>query len=93
MVNATGTEIAGVSLTPEINSILIGLILIAIAIVILWKLRHFIINSILGLIALFLLQFFGIQIPINIITLLIAGVLGLIGVGLMILLTVLGFTF
>ena len=80
-------------LTPEINSIVIGLFLVIIAIVVLWKLKQFIINSALGVIALFLLQFVGISIPINPITVIISAVLGLAGVGLMVLLAVLGFTF
>ncbi len=96
VVNVTRIETTSegaFGLSPELNSIVIGLVLVVLAIVILWKLKQFIINSVLGVIALFLLQFVGINIPINLVTIIIAAVLGLIGVGLMVLLTVLGFRF
>ncbi|MBI4406292.1 pro-sigmaK processing inhibitor BofA family protein [Candidatus Micrarchaeota archaeon] len=92
MVNAS----AGVSafgLSPEANAGIIGLLLIVIAVLVLWRLRHFIINSLLGIIALFLLQFVGIDISINVVTIIVAAVLGLIGVGLLVILSVLGFSF
>ncbi len=92
MVNASiGANVFGLS--PETNALAIGVILIVIAVLVLWKLRHFIINSLLGIIALFLLQFAGINIPINVVTVIVAAVLGLIGVGLLVILTVLGFSF
>lgn len=91
MVEAAG--IAWFPLDTGTKSIIVGLLLLVIAIVVLWKLRHFIVNSLLGVIALFLLQLIGISIPINIVTMIIAAVLGLVGVGLMVLLHVLGVNF
>ncbi|MDP3742183.1 MAG: pro-sigmaK processing inhibitor BofA family protein [Candidatus Micrarchaeota archaeon] len=96
IVNVTqaGTTSHGMfGLTPAVNGIVVGLLLVLLAIVILWKLKQFIINSALGLMALFLLQFVGITIPVNLVTIIVSAVLGLIGVGLMVLLTVLGFKF
>ena len=90
-VNVSGSS--GLGLSPEINGVVIGLLLIVIAIAVLWKLRHFVVNSLLGLVALFLLQLVGVSVPVNLVTIIVAGVLGLIGVGLMVLLTVLGFKF
>ncbi|MFH0713613.1 MAG: pro-sigmaK processing inhibitor BofA family protein [Candidatus Micrarchaeota archaeon] len=94
VVNNTEKTSSGVfGLSTDVQAIIVGLLLVLVAILVLWKMRKFIVNSILGVIALFLLQFAGITIPINIITIIVAGVLGLIGVGIMVLLIVLGFTF
>ncbi len=84
---------ANFELDAGVKSVVVGLLLVLVAVLVLWKLRHFIANSLLGLIALFLLQFIGINIPINLVTIIVAGVLGLVGVGLMVLLNVIGFTF
>lgn len=84
---------AGFQVSTGFNNIVIGLLLIAVAVLVLWKLRNFIVNSALGVIALFLLGFIGITVPVNLVTIIIAGVLGLVGVGLMVLLVVLGFRF
>ncbi len=84
----------GIVLSSEAKATIVGLLLIAIALLVLWKLRHFIVNSALGLVALLFLKWItGIDVSINILTVIVAGVLGLAGVGLMVLLTVLGFTF
>ena len=91
MVEAAG--IAWFPLDAGTKGIIVGLLFLVIAIVVLWKLRHFIVNSLLGVIALFLLQLIGINIPINLVTMIIAAVLGLVGVGLMVLLHVLGVNF
>lgn len=94
VVNNTGKTSSGIfGLSTDVQTIIVGLLLVLVAVLVLWKMRKFIVNSILGVIALFLLQFAGIAIPINPITIIVAGVLGLIGVGIMVLLTVLGFTF
>lgn len=93
-INETASgSIANIVLPPEVNGVIVGLLLLVIAILVLWKLRQLIINSVLGIIALFLLGFLGIQIPINAITLIVAAALGLVGVGLMVLLKVMGFAF
>ncbi len=89
----SGNSNGAFGLTPAVNSAVVGLVLVLLAVVILWKLKQFIVNSALGIIALFLLQFIGITIPINAVTIIVSAVLGLVGVGLMVLLTALGFRF
>ncbi len=75
----------------EPKAMAVGLLLIVLAVLVVWKLRHFVVNSLLGIVALFLLKLVGIDIPVNLTTIIISGVLGLVGVGLMVILTSLGF--
>jgi len=53
--------------------------------------RYLVVNSIFGLIVLALAKFFGLAVPINIITVLICALAGIPGALLVIILTLLGF--
>ncbi len=69
---------------------LVAVGLVVAAILILWFLRKFIVNSILGLIALVVLNVLGFQIPINLVSIVVCGLLGLFGVGVLLLLSLFG---
>lgn len=92
-LNATQNPASSALISPGLQTTLVGVLLIVVALLVLWRFRQVIVNSVLGIIALFLLQVIGILIPINLVTIIISAALGLIGVGLMVLLYVLGFSF
>ncbi|MEW5955268.1 MAG: hypothetical protein AB1626_01880 [Candidatus Micrarchaeota archaeon] len=81
------------SLTPPLGgweSLLIAVILIVIAVLVFWRLKNFIINSVLGIVALFVLKLLGLQVAISIVNIVLVGLLGLLGLALIILLGLLG---
>ncbi len=73
---------------------LLGIILIIIAIAFVFFLKNFLANSVLGIAALLVINYFGVasgvNIPINLITVVITGILGLAGAGLILVLYFLG---
>ncbi|MBI5636110.1 pro-sigmaK processing inhibitor BofA family protein [Candidatus Micrarchaeota archaeon] len=72
-----------------------AVILIALAIVVIKLVKKILVNSVLGVIALLAVNYFGaslgVKIPLTIVTFLICAVLGLAGVGLLIIAQLLGF--
>lgn len=73
---------------------LLGVILIIIAIAFVFFLKNFLVNSVLGIAALLVINYFGVasgvNVPINLLTVLITGILGLAGAGLILILYFLG---
>jgi inhibitor of the pro-sigma K processing machinery len=73
---------------------LIGIVLILLALGIVFWLKNFLANSVIGLGALLIINYlgvsYGINLPINILTIVITGILGLAGVGLLLVLNFLG---
>ena len=67
----------------------IGFIIISL-IIVFYLLKRIIVNSILGIVALFVLKILGFTIPINIITILITVLFGLGGVGVLLILRLFG---
>ncbi|MFH1056657.1 MAG: pro-sigmaK processing inhibitor BofA family protein [Candidatus Micrarchaeota archaeon] len=67
-----------------------GIVLILLAIGLVFKFKNFLANSLFGIAALLVINYFGtsygISVPINLITFLITGILGLAGAGLLLLL-------
>ncbi len=67
-----------------------GVLLIILAIAVVFFLKNFLANSVFGIAALLVINYFGtasgINLPINLITVIICGVLGLAGAGLILLL-------
>ncbi|MBI5229010.1 pro-sigmaK processing inhibitor BofA family protein [Candidatus Micrarchaeota archaeon] len=70
--------------------LVLGIVLVVLAVLLLWLLRRFIINSVLGIAALVALEVFGIHISLSASNIIIVAVLGLLGVGLLALLSLLG---
>lgn len=72
-----------------------AIILIILAIVIIKLIKKLLVNSVLGVIALLAINYFGatlgIKIPLTLVTFIICAVLGLAGVGLLIISQLLGF--
>jgi len=60
--------------------LILGIILIGITLLIMYFLKHFIVNSIIGIVGLFLLTFIGVKLPF-IVTLIITAIFGLAGLG------------
>lgn len=85
---------AAVLALPSWGLVVIGLILIVVAIAIIFALKNLLANSILGIAALLVINYYGtasgINIPINLMTVLISGLLGLAGAGLILVLYFLG---
>ncbi len=81
---------AAVVIAPSWLAALIGVVLVLLAIWLVFSLGNFLVNSILGIAALLVINFFGsasgISVPINLLTVLICGILGLAGAGLILLL-------
>ena len=92
MLEANATEWFPVIAPPlgSWESLLIAVILIVIAVLVVWKLKNFIVNSILGVIALFILKLLGLQVALSLINIILVGLLGLLGLGLIIILGLLG---
>jgi len=67
-----------------------GIVLVILAIVVVFFLKNFLANSVFGIAALLVINYFGtasgINLPINLLTVVICGVLGLAGAGLILLL-------
>jgi len=70
-----------------------AVVLIVIAIVVLFLFKRFLVNTVLGVIALLLINFFGkpygLELPLSIINVIITGIFGLAGVGALLLLKLL----
>ncbi|MDD4331017.1 MAG: pro-sigmaK processing inhibitor BofA family protein [Methanosarcinaceae archaeon] len=77
--------------------VIVGLILALIAAFVLYKvlktLKNMVVNTVVGLGILFVAKFFGLNIAINAITILICAIAGVIGALIVILLSYLGVTF
>lgn len=84
--NTVGLVFSGATLLVAI----LGVLAILIAIALLLYLRKFIVNSILGLIALVLLNLLGFKVGINLASVLLSGLFGLLGVGILLLLSLVG---
>ncbi len=73
---------------------LAGIILIMLALGIVFWLKNFLANSVIGLGALLIINYlgtpYGLNLPINFLTIVITGILGLAGVGLLLVLNFLG---
>ena len=78
----------------ELVGILVAIVLIALALHIVFNLKSYLVNAVLGVIALLIINYlgkeYGVQIPITIVTVLVSAVLGLAGVGALIILKLLG---
>ena len=87
-------EEAVVLAVPTWAWLIIGIILIALAVAVIKFLKNFIVNSALGIAVLLLVNYFGkgfgLDVPINFLTVVICGVLGLAGAGLLLLLAYFG---
>jgi len=85
---AVTTNVAGL--------VLIAILLILVTILVLHFLKNIVMNAVLGVIALFLVNFvgsyFGISIPLNLVTLVICALFGPAGVGVLLLLVAFGVT-
>lgn len=85
---------AAVIAGPSWAIALLGVILILVALALIFGLKNFLVNSVLGLAALIIINYFGatsgVNVPINLLTVLITGILGLAGAGLILLLYFLG---
>jgi pro-sigmaK processing inhibitor BofA len=72
----------------------LAILLIVLAVVVIHFIKKILVNTVLGLAALFIINFFGspygIKIPINLVTVVVSALLGLAGVGALIILTLLG---
>jgi inhibitor of the pro-sigma K processing machinery len=72
----------------------LAILLIALAVLVIKFVKKILVNTALGLIALFVINFFGaaygVKIPINLVTVIASALLGLAGVGALIILALLG---
>ena len=88
---------AGLLTLPVWLLAVVAVIFIAVTFFIITSLRKLLVNSVLGLLALFIINWlgkgYGIAIGINILTVLFTAVLGLAGVGLLIILNLAGIKF
>ncbi|MFH1107311.1 MAG: pro-sigmaK processing inhibitor BofA family protein [Candidatus Micrarchaeota archaeon] len=87
---AAATPAATVISFSQSDLIILAGILIFVALIVLVLLKRFIVNSILGVIALIILNSVGVSIPINFVTMLVAAVLGLVGIALLVILKLAG---
>ncbi|MGB9577168.1 MAG: hypothetical protein ACP5IG_03725 [Candidatus Micrarchaeia archaeon] len=76
-----------------IESIIIAVVLVVLALALLWKLKSFIVNAVLGVAALFVLSALGVPVNVSIANVVVCAVLGLLGLGLIIILGLLGVRF
>jgi len=72
------------------ESIAIAIVLVALAALVIIRLKNFIINSILGVAALFVLKLMGFKIALTLLNIVLVGLLGLVGLALLIILGLLG---
>jgi inhibitor of the pro-sigma K processing machinery len=72
----------------------LAILLIVLAVVVLKFVKKILVNTVLGLIALFVINWlgspYGVKIPINVVTVVVSALLGLAGVGALIILALLG---
>lgn len=94
MADPTPVADAISALSSSVPLVLLAIIFIAIAVWLLGRLKKILVNTILGVLVLLAINFFGkelgLQIPINFVTVLVSAIFGLAGVGAMILLSLLG---
>ena len=90
---ATATPAATVMQFSPANLVIIAGVLIFAALIVLVLLKRFIVNSILGIVAIFILNAAGIGIPLNFATIFVAAVLGLVGIALLVILKLAGINF
>ncbi len=90
---AAATPAATVMKFSSTDLTVIAGILIFVALVVLVLLKRFIVNSVLGVVAIFILNAAGIGIPLNIATIFVAAVLGLVGIALLVILKLAGINF
>lgn len=85
-VTLGGTSL-GIDL-PTAGAVIVAALLVAVVLIFIF--RKFIVNSILGVLALLALNYLGVKIAVNVLTVIICGLLGLAGVGLLLVLKLLG---
>ena len=85
---SAGTEKV-INLVNNPKILILGIVFIGLTVLIMYLLKHFIINSVIGIIGLFVLTGLGIKLPF-VITLLVTAVFGLAGLGTMLILEFLG---
>ncbi len=85
---AQGTEKV-INLVHNPKILVLGIILIGITLLIMYFLKHFIVNSIIGVAGLFVLTLIGIKLPF-VITLIVSAIFGLAGLGTMLILKFFG---
>ncbi|MBU1197480.1 pro-sigmaK processing inhibitor BofA family protein [Candidatus Micrarchaeota archaeon] len=73
--------------------IIIAGVVIILALIVLFIFRRFLINSVIGIIALIVLNYAGVEIPLNVATIVVTAILGLVGVALLIILKLSGIAF
>ncbi len=91
LANSTTQKVVSSSISSDFRTAIVGIVLLVLAVLVILKLKDFVINSFLGLIALFLLNLIGIAVPINLVSIVISGLLGLAGVGILVVLFFFGF--
>lgn len=89
--NSSAVNAVSSSVPADFKTAIVGILLIVLAVLVILKVKDFVINSFLGLIALFLLNFLGIGVPINLLSIVISGLLGLAGVAILVILYLFGF--
>ncbi len=89
--NSTAQKVVSSSISSDFRTAIVGIVLLVLAVLVILKLKDFVINSFLGLIALFLLNLIGVAVPINLVSIAISGILGLAGVGILVVLFFFGF--
>jgi len=85
----SGISAKAITLFHNPRILLLGVVLIGITILIMYFFKHFIVNSIIGVVGLFILSAIGIKLPF-IITLIVTAIFGLAGLGVMLILTFFG---
>lgn len=93
ILQATATPAATLIKFSSTDLIILAGILIFVALVVLVLLKRFIVNSILGIIAIIILNAVGVGIPLNVATIFVAAILGLVGIALLVILKLAGINF
>jgi len=85
---AQGTEKV-INLVHNPKILILGIVLIGITLLIMYFLKHFIVNSIIGVVGLFILTLIGVKLPF-VVTLIITAIFGLAGLGIILILKFFG---
>jgi hypothetical protein len=70
--------------------LVLAVVLIAVTVVLLLLLKKFVVNAVLGVVALFVLNLVGIKISLSLVNIVLCAILGPLGIGLLVLLSFLG---
>jgi len=90
-MNLSGIELTGIaSQASESELLVLGIVLVASALLLVFLLKKLLENAVMGVIALLAVNLLGIKIGLNALTITVSAVLGLAGVGLLIILSLLG---